>query len=144
MYFGSTPPRPLDLNSGNVLVNWKTFKQRYLSYEIATGISGRCSWEMQLGDAADVATLLTVIGNEALDVYDTFVCATVGDEKKIAKVLEKFDEQYEPRKKVTYERYIFFTKAHEISETIDQCVTTLQRMNDTCEFGRLRDTVIKD
>jgi hypothetical protein len=42
--------------------------------------------------------LLTVIGNEALDVYDTFVWATVGDDKKIAKVLEKFDEHCEPRK----------------------------------------------
>jgi hypothetical protein len=92
MHFGLIiPPQTLDLNSGNVSANWKKFKQRYLNYEIATGISGK-------EDATRVATLLTVIGNEALDVYDTFVWATVGDDKKIAKVLEKFDEHCEPRK----------------------------------------------
>ncbi|CAB3981994.1 Hypothetical predicted protein [Paramuricea clavata] len=31
-----------------------------------------------------------------------------GDDKKIAKVLEKFDEHCEPRKNVTYERHIFY------------------------------------
>ena len=104
---------------------------------IATGISEK-------GDATRVATLLTVIGNEALDVYDTFVWATVGDDKKIAKVLEKFDEHCEPRKNVTYERYIFFTRAQETGETIDQYVTTLKRLSDTCEFGTSKETLIKD
>ena len=49
--------------------------------EIATGIIGK-------EDATRVATLLTVIENEALDVYDTFVWTTVGEDKKIAKVLK--------------------------------------------------------
>ncbi|CAB4009629.1 Hypothetical predicted protein, partial [Paramuricea clavata] len=79
-----------------------------------------------------------------LDVYDTFVWTAVGDDKKIAKVLEKFDEHYEPRKNVTYERYIFFTRAQETCETIDQYVTTLKRLSDTCEFGTLRNTLTKN
>ncbi|CAB4040829.1 Hypothetical predicted protein [Paramuricea clavata] len=137
MHFGLIPPQTLDLNSVNVSANWKRFKQRYLNYEIAIGISGK-------EDATRVATLLTIIGNEAFDVYNTFVWATVGDCKKIAKVLEKFDEHCEPRKNVTYERYIFFTRAQETSETIDQYVTTLKRLSDTCEFGTLRDTLIKE
>ena len=91
-----------------------------------------------------MATLLTFIGSEALDVFDTFVWDTAGDDKKIAKVLKKFDEHCEPRKNVTYERYIFFTKAQEASETIDQYFTTLKRLSGTCEFGTLRDTLIKD
>ena len=96
MHFGLTPPQTLDLNSGNVSANWKKFKQKYLYYEIATGISEK-------GDATRLATLLTFIGSEALDVFDMFVWDTAGDDKKIAKVLKKFDEHCEPRKKVTYE-----------------------------------------
>ncbi|CAB4044767.1 Hypothetical predicted protein, partial [Paramuricea clavata] len=95
-------------------------------------------------DATRVATLLTVIGNEALDVYDAFVWATVGDDKKIAKVLQKFDVRCELRKNVTYERYILFTRAQKTSDTIDQYVTTLKRLSDTCEIGTLRDTLIKE
>ena len=141
MHFGLIPPQTLDLNTGNISANWKKLKQMYLKSQlrntVATGISEK-------EDATRVATLLTVIGNEALDVYDMFVQATVGDDKKIAKVLEKFDEHCKPRKNVTYERYIFFTRAQETSETIDQYVTTLKRLSDTCEFGTLRDTLIKD
>ena len=95
MHFGLIPPQALDLNTGNISANWKKLKQMYLKSQlrntVATGISEK-------EDATRVATLLTVIGNEALDVYDTFVWATVGDDKKIAKVLEKFDEHCEPRK----------------------------------------------
>ena len=95
MHFGLIPPQTLDLNTGNISANWKKLKQMYLKSQlrntVATGISEK-------EDATRVATLLTVIGNEALDVYDTFVWATVGDDKKIAKVLEKFDEHCEPRK----------------------------------------------
>lgn len=97
MHFGLLiPPQTLDLNTGNISANWKKLKQMYLKSQllrntVATGISEK-------EDATRVATLLTVIGNEALDVYDTFVSATVGDDKKIAKVLEKFDEHCEPRK----------------------------------------------
>jgi hypothetical protein len=68
MHFGLIPPQTLDLNTGNISANWKKFKQRYLKSQlrntVATGISEK-------EDATRVATLLTVIGNEALDVYDT-------------------------------------------------------------------------
>ena len=36
------------------------------------------------------------------------------------------------------------TRAQETSETIDQYVTTLKRLSNTCEFGTLRDALIKD
>ena len=61
---GLPPRQSLELNSGNISTNWKKFKQRYLNYEIATGINEK-------NNATRVATFLTVVGNEALDVYDT-------------------------------------------------------------------------
>ena len=58
MHLGLPPPESLDLSGGNISANWKKFKQRYANYEIATGISSKDS-------ATRVATLLTVIGNDA-------------------------------------------------------------------------------
>ena len=60
-----TSPEPLQLSIGNSSQNWKGFKQKWSNYELATGIAKK-------GDAIRVATILTVIGDEALDVYNTF------------------------------------------------------------------------
>ena len=55
-----------------------------------------------------VATLLTVIGEEARDVYSTFTdWAEEGDQDKISPVLQKFATYCQPRKNVPFERYRF-------------------------------------
>ena len=61
LHLGLPPPEPLDLNGGNVSENWRKFKQKYTNYEIATRINTKAS-------ATREATLLTVIGNNAIDV----------------------------------------------------------------------------
>ena len=134
---GLPPPQSLELNSGNISTNWKKFKQRYLNYEIATGINEK-------NNATRVAAFLIVVGNEALDVYDTLIWDNEGDDKKIDKVLEKFEEYCEPKKNVSYERYVFFSRAQESNENIDQYVTTLKKLCETCEFGTLKNSLIKD
>ena len=77
---------PLDMASSNLAENWKTFKQRYKNFELATGIAYR------------VATILSVIGQEAVDVYNTFTWAEAGDNTKIAKVTDKFETFLCPHK----------------------------------------------
>ena len=79
---------PLDLRGGNVLENWKKFKQKYTNYEIATSVNAKKS-------ATRVATLLTVIGNDAIDVFNTLTWDAEDDDKKIDKVLEKLEEYCE-------------------------------------------------
>ena len=92
MHLGLPPPEALDLSGGNISANWKKFKQKYANYEIATGISSKDS-------ATRVATLLTVIGNDAIDVFNTLTWDEEGDDKKIEKVLLKFKEHCEPKEK---------------------------------------------
>ena len=137
MHLGLPPPEALDLSGGNISANWKKFKQKYANYEIATGISSRDS-------ATRVATLLTVIGNDAIDVFNTPTWDEEGDDKKIEKVLLKFEEHCEPKKNVSYERYKFFSRAQESGESIDQYVTILRKLCETCEFGTLKNSLIKD
>ena len=137
MHLGLPPPEALDLSGGNISANWKKFKQKYTNYEIATGISSKDS-------ATRVATLLTVIGNDAIDVFNTLTWDEEGDDKKIEKVLLKFEEHCEPKKNVSYERYKFFSRAQESGESIDQYVTILRKLCETCEFGTLKNSLIKD
>ena len=93
-HLGLPCPETLDLRGGNDSENWKKFKQKKTNYEIATGVNTRES-------ATRVAKLLTVIGNDAIDVFNTLTWDTEGDDKKIDKVLEKLEEDCEPKKNVT-------------------------------------------
>ena len=75
------PPTPLDIHDQNAAERWKKFKLAWNSYSQATELNKK-SEEVQ------VATLLTVIGEEARDVYSTFTdWADEGDQDKIAPVL---------------------------------------------------------
>ena len=58
-------------------------KSALANYEIATGVSSK--------EDATRVTFLTVFGEEAVDVYNTFNWANEGDNLKIDRILEKFD-----------------------------------------------------
>ena len=134
---GLPPPEPLKILDGNTSLKWKKFKQKWTNYEIATGVSEK-------EEATRVATFLTVIGEEAVDVYNTFNWANEGDNLKIDRVLEKFDAFCNPRKNTIYERYVFFSRNQENGESIDHYVTVLKTMSNTCEFGDLKESLIRD
>ena len=80
MHLSLPLPEPLDLSGGNISANWKKFKQKYVNYDIVTGISSKDS-------ATRVATLLTVISNDAICIFNTLTWNDEGDDKKIEKVL---------------------------------------------------------
>ncbi len=61
-------------------------------------------------DEVQTATLLHLAGPDALEVFNTFSFATPGDDKKLDKVLEKFEAHCIPRTNVTWERHIFNTR----------------------------------
>ena len=58
------PPQALDLN-GNVRENWKRFKQSFQIFSIASGLASKSKDVQSM-------TLLHVIGQEAVEVYNTF------------------------------------------------------------------------
>ena len=130
-------PAPLDMASSNLAENWKKFKQRYNNFELATGIASKTNAER-------VATILSVIGQEAVDVYNTFTWAEAGDSTKIAKVTDKFETFCAPKKNITYERYLFNSRCQKDGESIDSFVTSLRQLADTYEFENLKESLIRD
>ena len=64
--------------------NWERF-------EIATGID-------EAGDKKRVCTLLSIIGEDAVKVFDTFVYGDGESEDSIEDVLNKFEEYCNPRR----------------------------------------------
>jgi len=98
-------------------------------------------------------TFLHVVGPEAVEVYHTFTwtegecgehCDRANDFHTYACMIHKFDQYCEPRKNVTIERHVFFTRNQRAGETFDVFLTDLKLKAKSCEFEQLKDSLIKD
>ena len=78
------PPAILEIHNPQASEKWKKFKRARTNYVLVTEFNKK-------PEAVQVATLLTVIGEEAREVFSTFTdWAAEGDDAKIEPVLVKF------------------------------------------------------
>jgi transposase InsO family protein len=132
------PPSQLDIHDSNVAEKWKRFRLAWDNYSLATELNKK-------GENIQVATLLTIIGEDARDVYSTLNWDVEGDNAKIAPVLQKFAEYCQPRKNVPFERYRFNRRSQEPGETYDQYRTALRKLAEGCEFEAITpDEILRD
>ena len=130
-------PGKLDLR-GNLAVNWKTFRRIWESYEIATHLNKQ-------GSSLRVATLLSCIGSDVLDIFDGLSFDTEADRQDITKVLEKLEAYCIGETNETYERYVFNTRDQQQGESFDSYLSALRSLIKTCgNFGTLQDNLIRD
>ena len=90
-----------------------------------------------------VATLLSIIGPEALEVYNTMEWSA-RSQRTVEDILQKFEIFCKPKKNITYERFLLFTQKQQPQEKIDDYVKTLRSLAETCEYGQLKSSIIKD
>ena len=122
------PPSPLEIHDPQAAEKWKKFKLAWSNYSLATGLSEK-------NEAVQVATLLTVIGEEAREVFSTFTgWANEEDAKKIAPVLAKFEQYCQPRRNIPFERYRFNLRTQESGETYNHYRTALRKIAENCDF----------
>ena len=131
------PPKPLIVDD-NLASNWKQWKKVWQRYEIAAGI-------YKQEDLVRVSTLLSVIGEDAIRAFDTFVWREGQKEDSINDVLTKFDEYCEPRTQVIYERYCFNNRKQEAGESISAYVTELRVIAKNCAHDEITpDEILRD
>ena len=110
---------------------WRKFKQRLTLYLQALG------WDTK-PDAQKTAL------PQAVEVFNTFVFASEDDNEKSDKVVEKFDEHCSPKKNETFKRYVFRSHTQVQADSFDAFVTDLKLKAGTCNFGQLKDSMIRD
>ena len=106
------PPEPLEIHGVNEAERWNKFKRAWNNYSIAIEVNTK-------SEQVQVATLLTVIGEEAHKVFATFAWESEGDEQ-IATVLDKFCAYCQPRGIISFERYRFNRPTQEPWESYEQ------------------------
>lgn len=126
------PPTPLSF-SGNVSLNWKKFRQQFEIFLVAFG-----GGEMK--DDRKLAMLLNVVGEEGLEVYNTFTIKE--DEKeKYKAALSLFEQFCSPKGNVIFERFVFNNVIQKEGQNIDAFVTELKTKVKTCEYDKPDDMV---
>ena len=143
------PLHELEIAGGNLADRWERFLERFRWYLAAVGEDGS-------EDKKKVAILLTVAGAEVQEVFRTFTYepakAAVGDQPAVPAetaeqfntVVRKFTELCVPRKNVIYERNVFHTRVQGEGATIDSFTMDLRLKSQSCEFGSLQDSLIRD
>ena len=91
-----------------------------------------------------VATFITCIGPDALEVYNGLPFESDDDKDDITKILELMEKYCLSETNVIYERYVFNTRNQEKGESIDACNTSLRTLAQTCNFADLKNEIIRD
>ena len=89
------PPENMHFDAGNVAEAWRRWEQQFKIYMTAAELSKKAK-------ATRVAILLHTAGPEALDVFSTFQWEEEADKDDTDKVLQKFREYCQPRKKHSF------------------------------------------
>ena len=85
------PLKPLVFDD-NVATGWKTWKKAWNRIEIATGV-------YKQDGVVRVLTLLSIIGEDGVKTFDTFIWGEGESDENIEHVLRKFDEYCKPELK---------------------------------------------
>ena len=126
-------PEPFDFKQPD---NWPKWKKRFEQFRVASGLSKE-------DESRQVNTLLYCLGEEADDVL-TSTNITEDDRKKYATVLAKFDAFFQVRKNVIFERARFNRRNQLEGQSIEQYITALYRLVDSCDYGALKEEMLRD
>ena len=140
-------PEPM-CTTGEVCQNWIEFRDAWNHYCVATGLEAKqTNPDDSPNDIAikqTAATLCAVMGRDCLRVMNTLPTLSNDDKKDPARILAELSAHFVPQKNLLFERYKFNTAVQECSEGCDAYLVRLRQLAQSCEFGALTDSLIRD
>ena len=120
----------------NLSKEWKQWRQVWDAYEEVTELRNETS-------RLRVATFFTCIGKDALEVHNGLPFQSDEEKADINKLLKLWANHCIWKTNTIYERYKLNNRSQEQAESIDTYITTLRALAETCEFGTLKDDLIR-
>ena len=127
---------------GDVVENWRDFETSWDYYTIATDL--RSKETTDAGKEIVAATLCTVMGPKSKKIMNSLPSLTDADKKNPKRIIEELRKYFVPQRNVLYERFVFNSATQKPSETVDEYVVRLRQLANSCEFGDLKDSLIRD
>ena len=115
---------------------WEKWSRRFERFRIASGLSKE-------SEESQVNALIYSMGDTANDLL-LFFSLSEADRKKYKPVEDKFNTHFVIKKNVIYERAEFNMRSQKEEEPVDSFITDLYALAEFCNFGNLRDELIRD
>lgn len=88
--------------------------------------------------------MLHCVGEDGIELFNTFEFKNEGDKKKLEVVLKKFDAHCSPGNNTLFERCKFWNCSQQEGETADQFVTELKKIIKNCDFTESTDAKVRE
>ncbi|XP_073960781.1 uncharacterized protein [Choristoneura fumiferana] len=111
---------------------WPKYKARFTRYMSLSG-AGKSS------EKDKIDCLLYCMGEKAEDILIQFY-----NIKDYNSLIKEFDNFFAPKRNVIFERYKFNSCVQKEEEKVDDFITQLHKLAINCEFGSLKDDLIRD
>ena len=131
--FSISPPEAFDFGDFG---SWPNWIRRFERFRIAAGLNAKT-------EEYQVNSLVYTMGHMADDVLNTLALLEE-DKKKYDKVRQAFDKHFICKHNVIYERAKFNKRCQEPGETVEAFITAVHKLAEHCQYGILRDEMIRD
>ncbi|UYV76611.1 hypothetical protein LAZ67_14001442 [Cordylochernes scorpioides] len=128
------PPETFDFSTPN---EWPKWRKRFERYLVVSGMKKK-------EEAYKIDLFMYLMGDRADDIFRTFKFEKEEEATKIDSVLKAFDSHFCVRKNIIYERAKFNSRIQEDREPVDEFITSLYKLADSCEFEGLHEQLIRD
>ncbi|UYV78305.1 hypothetical protein LAZ67_16000911 [Cordylochernes scorpioides] len=128
------PPETFDFSTPN---EWPKWKKRFERYLVVSGMKKK-------EEADKIDLFMYLMGDRADDIFRTFKFEKEEEATRIDSVLKAFDSHFCVRKNIIYERAKFNSRIQEDREPVDEFITSLYKLADSCEFEGLHEQLIRD
>ena len=115
---------------------WPRWKKRFEQFRLASGLSVEA-------EEKQVSTLLYCMGEDADDTL-TSTHITADERKQYQAMIAKLDEFFQVRRNVIFERARFNRRVQKEGESVEKFITSLYNLVETCDFGDLKNKMIRD
>ena len=126
-------PNPFDFKHPD---DWQKWKRRFEQYRHASGLATGT-------EQRQVSTLLYCLGEQAEDVLSS-TGISEDDRKKYSEVMSKLDDYFKVRKNVIFERAQFNRRNQLPGETVEEYVTVLFNLVDSCHYAEFKEEMLRD
>ena len=141
------PPTPMSVQ-GDVAQNWKDFEVEWGHYVVATQLVKKLKKENGQPDEAGMlqvaSTLCSVMGRDCLKIMNSLPTLTEADLRNQGRIKDELRAHFVPQRHVLFERYKFNFASQQATDTVDSYLVRLRQLAGSCDFGTLKDSLIRD
>ena len=133
--FNIQPP-PADPHADAVA--WKRWKTLFEAYATISKLSERSEEER-------AATIVAIMGMEAIDLYHSLLFATAGEKANVSKVVEYQEEYFVGKRNEIFEWYVFNSRQQQDGKSVQQYIAALRKQAAVCRFESITpDEILRD